>query len=81
MCTCTQLQQTAYTVVLDMWSYLIEFTCFSRTEQRVSQYNYRVRSRLYQASASTQSQCSGDACNIALIDIRGVAPEWVVTPF
>ena len=41
----------------------------------------RIRARLHQASASTKSQRCNDACNIALIEISGVTPKCVATPF
>ena len=40
-----------------------------------------LRARLHQASPSTRSQRCDDASDTALIEINGVSPEWVETPF
>ena len=40
-----------------------------------------VRARLHKASVSMQSQCCFDVSDTAVIEINGVAPEWVATPF
>ena len=38
-----------------------------------------LRVRSHQASASTQCQCCGDACDIVLIEMNRVTPKWVRT--
>ena len=44
-------------------------------------FNGIVRARLHQTSAQTQSQHCDDASDTALIEINGVALEWIANHF
>ena len=43
--------------------------------------NINLRARLHQASPSTLRQLCDDACDSVVIEINGIAPEWVCNPF
>ena len=42
---------------------------------------FALRAHLHQASALMQSQRCIEACNKALIEMKGVTPRWVAIPF